>query len=188
MTNSNLFELILRNTCISKVLETVASIELDHWYVGAGAVCQTVWNIRHGYDPTEFIKDIDVVYFDSSNLSADAEQELSDMANQSLMNLKIPVEFTNQARVHMWYENEFGFEIDPYDSTEDAIATWPTTASAIGVRLTSKRDLKVCAPFGLDDIDKLIVRPNKKLVTQSIYEAKANRWKKHWPKLKVIPW
>ena len=40
----------------------------------------------------------------------------------------------NETRVHLWYEAHFGYRIDPYASVEDAINTWPTTATSIGVR------------------------------------------------------
>jgi hypothetical protein len=36
----------------------------------------------------------------------------------------------NEARVHLWYERRFGRHLEPYRSTGDAIATWPTTASS----------------------------------------------------------
>ena len=48
--------------------------------------------------------------------------------------------------------------------------------------------LAIVAPFGLDDLFALVVRPNKALVTQAVYEAKAARWRQHWPGLTIIPW
>jgi hypothetical protein len=47
---------------------------------------------------------------------------------------------------------------------------------------------RACAPFGLDDLFGLIVRPNKSLVDRNVYEAKAARWAALWPRLTVIPW
>src|ERR1700730_3374080 len=38
------------------------------------------------------------------------------------------------ARVHLWYEDRFGYALKPYLSSADAIATFPTTATAVGVR------------------------------------------------------
>jgi len=40
----------------------------------------------------------------------------------------------------------FGYRIQPYESTEDGIAAWPTTATAIGVRLEGSQ-LEVWAPL-----------------------------------------
>jgi hypothetical protein len=74
----------------------------------------------------------------------------------------IPLEFDvkNQARVHLWYEKKFGYPIQPYRSVEAAINTWPTTATAIAARI-DECGYKICAPFGLNDLLGMIVRPNK---------------------------
>lgn len=44
------------------------------------------------------------------------------------------------------------------------------------------------APFGLDDMFDMIVRPNKRIVTREVYERKAQRWATHWPRLTIMPW
>ena len=188
MTDNELFSCLTKNDCIREVLENAAELRLDDWYVSAGAICQTVWNIKHGNCPTSFIKDIDLVYFDIHHDTRETAQTIGRDVQELFGHLPIPVEITNQATVHVWYESEFGFAIEAYKSTEEAIATWPTTPSSIGVRLESDGSFKVCAPFGLSDLDSMVVRPNKKLVTKEIYYEKANRWKRHWPNLTIIEW
>lgn len=93
----------------------------------------------------------------------------------------------NQARVHIWYRSKFGYDIQPYQSTEDAIATWPTTATAIGVH-SGSRDVGVYAPFGTDDLFSLVVRANRIQITPEIYAAEVARWTDRWPSLVVLPW
>ncbi|MDE1970451.1 MAG: nucleotidyltransferase family protein [Patescibacteria group bacterium] len=88
----------------------------------------------------------------------------------------------------MWYEQEYGRPIEQYASAEDAISTWPTTATAIGVRREGVRH-NVCAPFGVEDSLKMIVRPNNpKTTIEQVYRNKSTRWKAIWPRLTVIPW
>jgi hypothetical protein len=48
--------------------------------------------------------------------------------------------------------------------------------------------LHVFAPYGLSDLLGLIVRPNKKQITQAIYDAKVKKWQAKWPGLRVVPW
>jgi hypothetical protein len=48
--------------------------------------------------------------------------------------------------------------------------------------------LECCAPFGLDDLFGLLVRPNKRQITRAIYEAKVDRWRPIWPRLTYLPW
>ena len=75
----------------------------------------------------------------------------------------------------------------PYTSSEDAIGTWPTTATAVGVRLAQGRPV-VFAPYGLDDLLGLVVRANRVQITPEIYRRKVSRWTRHWPNLTVLPW
>lgn len=72
-------------------------------------------------------------------------------------------------------------------SEEAAINTWPTTATAIGVRKTGE-EWNIYAPFGLNDLFGMVVRANKTQITKEIYEKKVNRWTQRWPGLTVIPW
>jgi hypothetical protein len=74
-----------------------------------------------------------------------------------------------------------------YTSTRHAIATFPTTATAIGMR-PAPSGIELCAPFGVDDLVELVVRPNKAQITADIYAAKVSRWKMMWPRLQIIDW
>src|SRR5262249_30833403 len=93
----------------------------------------------------------------------------------------------NEARVHLWYQAKFGYPIVPYSSSAEAIATFPTTATAVGVRCRDGK-FECCTPFGLDDLFGLVVRPNKIQITSAIYETKIERWRPLWPQLTFMPW
>ncbi len=68
-----------------------------------------------------------------------------------------------------------------------AINTWPTTATSIGVRYRDG-NFQVYAPYGLHDLLGMVVRPNKTLLSREVYEKKADRWRKMWPKLEIVAW
>ncbi|MFD7005021.1 MULTISPECIES: nucleotidyltransferase family protein [Rhodococcus] len=34
----------------------------------------------------------------------------------------------------------------------------------------------------------MILRPNPVLAAREVYESKAARWQKEWPRLTVVPW
>ena len=104
-----------------------------------------------------------------------------------LADLPVRPDAKNQARVHLWYAARFGYEIRPYCSCEDALASWPTTAAAIGIRWVDGT-LLVEAPFGIDDLLSLVVRPNRVQITPDIYAAKVERWGRVWPLLRILPW
>jgi hypothetical protein len=180
--------LLEKNRIVTSILDGAPLLELPDWYLGAGCLPQTVWNKLHGFPPTAHIKDYDLVYFDGSDLSYQGEDSHVKAGQKLFNNLGARVEIRNQARVHLWYQERFGYTIEPHRSVEDAIASWPTTATSVGVRRDSNGRFLLCAPYGLSDIFAMIVRPNKKGVTREIYEEKAQRWARSWPKLTVLPW
>lgn len=170
-----------------EILGRSQEIELPYWYLGAGCISQTYWNYKHGFDPSEHVKDVDIAYYDAADLSESAEHQHEQRIRTLFADLPLRFDVKNQARVHLWYEQRFGYPITPYRSVEDAINTWPTTATSVGVRW-DRHESRIYAPFGLNDLFGMIVRPNKAQITREIYEVKANRWIKCWSKLTVIPW
>ena len=156
------------------------------WLV-AGAVVQTVWNAKLGFSPDHGIRDIDIVYFDAENLTAKSEQEEEQRIRSLFSTLPVQFDVKNEARVHLWYEARFGYPLDPYPSVEKAIATFPTTATAIGVRVIDGR-FEIFTPFGISDLCRLVVRPNKAQITAKIYDQKISRWRTLWPDLDIRPW
>jgi uncharacterized protein len=181
-------EAILKENEITQaVLSVACELDLRDWYFGAGGVAQTVWNVLHGFEPAVGIKDYDLVYFDAADLTIETEWEAEAEVDDRVGDLGIVVDVKNEARVHLWYEQRFGRHLEPYRSTGEAIATWPTTASSVGVRSDHGRFV-VCAPFGLADLFAMVARANKTIVTRDVYEEKVARWATHWPQLRVVPW
>lgn len=135
------------------------------------AVAQTVSNHESGLPPHYGVADVDLVYFDPDDLSREGEERREQVARDRLLGLPARIDVKNQARAHLWCEVKFGYAIAPYVSARQAIATFPTTAAAIGIRPTPS-GLSVYAPFGLSDVFALIVRANKAQITRAIYEAK----------------
>jgi hypothetical protein len=187
ITQINYLEGVLKKSpVVTEVLRLAPQLELTDWYLGAGAIAQTVWNELHGFPLEQGILDCDLVYFDG-DVSEEAQEANIQKGRGLFGALSIDVEIVNEARVHIWYKEAFGKEIKPYKSSENAICTWPTTATSVGVRYEGDRFV-VFAPYGLDDLLGMIVRPNKIQVTQEIYKKKAARWSGIWPKLTVIDW
>ena len=183
----HLKEIVLQSPLLEPVLVALEHQNLEQGYLCAGGVAQTVWNHLLG-KPLEYgIKDLDVIYFDSSDLSEESEVQTSHALERLLKNGSVPLDVKNEARVHLWYKRRFGYSIAPYLSSKDALASFPTTATAVGVRLARGR-LEVCAPFGLDDLFALIVRPNPRQITLEIYQNYCERWSSRWPELTYLPW
>ncbi|MFE9098753.1 nucleotidyltransferase family protein [Streptomyces sp. NPDC007264] len=177
-----------RNDVLAEVLGRAATMSLPGWYVTAGCLFQTVWNMVTDRPPTTGIKDYDLFYFDSTDLSWTAEDEVIEAGREVFHGLPAEVEIRNQARVHLWYEQKFGKPCPPHDSAEAAIDCFAATTCCLGVRLEPTGEWRVYAPHGLSDMFNLVIRPNPVLAPQEVYEAKAARWKSQWPELTVLPW
>ncbi len=181
------FSVIKQNEELMKVFDALDKLDIKNYYVGAGAIAQSIWNYKTGKDINYGISDIDIVYFDPTNNGEEQESKLRESLKAMLGDFPLWLDIKNQARVHLWYKEKFGYDILPYESLEAAINTWPTTATAIGVRKI-KEDWVVYAPFDLKDVMDLRVIANSRSITEEIYMNKVKKWKTKWPELDCLEW
>jgi hypothetical protein len=177
-----------RNETVIRVLDAAARMALPGWYLVAGCLYQTVWNVVTGQPPEAGILDYDLAYFDPSDLSWEAEDSIIQAGRTVFGDLTAPVQIRNQARVHLWYEQKFGVRCPPHSSTEAAIDTFEATTACLGVRTEPGGRWRIYAPHGLADVFNLVVRPNPALAPREVYRAKTMRWQRQWPSLTVLPW
>lgn len=191
LTSSNfeeeLIDIISKNQLILNVFELAKQLNLQHYYIGAGCLVQAVWNYLLDKPLNYGIDDIDIVYFDN-DLSYQTEDRIIKNAQEIFKDIPIKVDIKNQARVHLWYKDRFGKELIPYKTIEEAIDSWPTTATSLGIRSDGFDNWKIYAPYGLHDLFQLVIKANKKLITEEVYLNKAQKWKKKWPELRIITW
>lgn len=181
-------EIINKNKELMQVFDEMRNFNFESYYIGAGCITQSIWNDLTNRPLHYGIGDIDIIYFDDQDLSYEAEDKVIRIAEQVFSDIHIKIDIKNQARVHMWYKDKFGIELEPFRSLEQAIDTWPTTATAFGVRKELDGNWKVYAPFGFSDLFNLTVRPNKRLITEDIFMNKATKWKRKWPELTIVMW
>jgi hypothetical protein len=170
------------------VLRGMQALALPDTLLGSGAIYNTVWNALTGRPPLTGIKDADVVYFDDSDLSYEAEDVAIRRAAEYFADLPIPVELRNQARVHIWFPQKFGTPYPRLKSSADMMLYFASRTHAVAVRLEDDDRLSILAPFGLDDIFSFRITPNPALDNAATHAAKAARAKAVWPELSVVPW
>lgn len=146
-----------------QVLRVIRDLELPDAMIFSGAIYQPVWNHLTSRAPDYGIKDYDVAYHDASDTSYEAEdvviQRVAAAFEPPLRDL---VEVRNQARVHLWFAKKFGAD-EPYPPLENSAAAlkrFVATAFCVGVRMEADDSLSVFAPFGLEDLFALHLRPN----------------------------
>jgi hypothetical protein len=170
------------------LLTAAREVGLAQWRLVAGCLYQTVWNVLTNKPARTGIKDYDLIYFDDSDLSWEAEDQIVQRVGMHIRNLSAPVEVRNQARVHIWFKNRFGADYSPLRCADEALTRYAAVVHAIGVRLERDDRLDILAPFGLDDLFNMVIRPNRVIDNAASYAAKAVRAKAIWPEVVVIPW
>jgi uncharacterized protein len=180
-----LIRIILQNPYVNEILHSNPFPQIKDWYLAAGGIMQSVWNHMSGYEITKGIKDYDLIYYDP-NLEKAAQNEHSKRIREQFKHFPVEIDVVNEARVHLWFEEYFQNTIDQYTSCEDAIRSW-NPCGAIGVRKNGK-NFEICAPYGLNDIFEMTLRPNKSHFLQFSYEDKAQKWSAKWPTMKIVPW
>jgi hypothetical protein len=182
-------EAIIRaDAVLLPLLVALRDIGLPDWLLVAGALYNRVWNELSGRAPLTGINDIDVVYFDGSDLSYEAEDRVIQRFAARFADLPVPVQVRNQARVHLWFPEKFGQPFAPLTSSAEMLRLYASKTHAVAVRLEADDRLTILAPFGLDDVFSFRIAPNPALQNRPAHEAKAARAKSIWPEITVVPW
>lgn len=187
MTDHARLAAILRaDPTLMRVLTGARALALPDWLVFSGAVYQAVWNDLTGRPPGYGVKDFDLGYFDPDTSYVAEDRIIQRVAAAFDEPLKTRVEVRNQARVPIWFPEKFG---EPYPSiacTADALRHFVAPCFAVGVRLEADDRLFVEAPFGLDDLFALVVRPNPYRPRAKDWDAIVQRLQSRWPDVKVV--
>lgn len=180
---------IIRQTpFLVATLERLRELGLpDSWLV-SGAIYNSVWNHLSGRPPLTGINDIDVFYFDASDLSYEAEDRVLRRAEPVFADLPLPVQIRNQARVHLWYESHFGAPYAPLTRSCEAVDRFASTTHAVAARLEVTGEITLYTPFGVEPMLAFRMVPNRKTENRATHERKAARASKVWPELVVEAW
>ena len=187
MTDTNRLTAIVRNDLeLMTVLTTIRGLDLSDWLIFSGAVYQSVWNDLTGRAPGYGVKDFDLGYFDH-DVSWDAEDVvIKRVADAFEEPLRSRVEARNQRRVSEWFPAKFGEPYPPVSNTAEALTRFVAPAFAVGVRLEADDTITVVAPFGLDDVFNMVIRPNPNRSLAKDWSKVTARASERWPELRVV--
>ena len=184
-----MLELILRtDPLVMDILRRARALALPDWRLVSGAIYQSVWNALTGRPSGHGIKDADLVYFDASDLSFEAEDRVIRAVAPTFNGLGLPVEVRNQARVHLWFPERFGASYPKLSCTEESLLNYASRTHAVAVRLEADGRLDVVAPFGLADVFAMRIVPNPALDNAETHAEKARRMRDLWPEVEVVDW
>jgi len=181
-------EIIRSYPDLMDVLARARDLNLPEYWIVSGAIYNNIWNYLTERPYMHGVKDVDIFYFDRSDLSYEAEDNVIKRADHVFANCTPPVEVRNQARVHLWYKDHFGEDYAPLTSSEEGIDRFASITHAVGVRLRKNDQLDLYAPYGLNEIFSFRITPNYVLNNEKTHIAKGMRALQNWPELTVVPW
>ncbi len=180
MEKEDIINLVKQDQWMMEVLQIAQSLDLPDWMIGAGFLRNKIWDYLHGYKQKTPLADIDLIYFDQSNTDKSVEKKYEgELKGKMDLNWSV----NNHARMHLINGDA------PYVSTTDGLAHWVETATCIAIKLNVKGELELIAPYGIDDLVNLVLRPSPKFSRQlDIFYERISRkqWLEKWPKLKVL--
>jgi hypothetical protein len=183
LTAAAFVDRIRANPFNAELLERLPDLGLPQCNLVAGCLFQTVWNLESNRDPAADIRDYDVFYFDSSDLSWDAEDIAIRRADALLGDLPIRIELRNQARVHLWYEAKFGGAYPALASATDGIDRYLVACTCVGIDAVTGT---LHAPDSLDDLQAGRLRLNPRNPRPDLFLAKAADYRARWPWLTIL--
>ena len=170
----------LRNDPVRwRLLGVVAELGLPDCWIAAGFVRNAVWDALHGWEPSPPAGDVDVIWYDPARL----DPELDRTFEERLRNAEPGIDWSvkNQARMHARNGDA------PYASATDAMRFWPETATAVAARRKPNGACEIAAPYGLEDLMSLTLRPTARFVSDKrpVFDQRVARkeWLEIWPKL-----
>ncbi|WP_241238698.1 nucleotidyltransferase family protein [Colwellia sp. Arc7-635] len=172
-------ELIESDQLRLNALACIRLLDLPECYIAAGFVRNLVWDSLHQKLEPTTLNDVDVIYFDANESSADKFIEYERKLTQLLPQLNWQVR--NQALMHLKNNDE------PYNSSLDAMSYWPEKETAVGIRQLSNGGFECIAAFGFDSLFKLQLTHNPKRL-KSVFNHRINSkgWLAHWHNLIVV--
>ncbi|MCZ4108738.1 nucleotidyltransferase family protein [Brevundimonas diminuta] len=183
---ARLTEIVRADAGLMHILTVMRELNLPDWRLFSGAVYQAVWNAQTGRPVGYGIKDYDIGYFDADT-SWDAEDAVIKRVVAAFEPpLRDQVEVRNQARVHLWHPAKFGGSYSALTNTDEALTRFVAPCFAVGVRLEEDGEITVAAPFGLEDVFNLTIRPTPDRPVAKDWDRIIEKAKARWPELNVV--
>jgi hypothetical protein len=150
-------------------------------YLGGGMIRNAVWDHLHGYGSPTPSDDVDVIHFNPNETEKRHDEAIQARLASLVPNAKWSVK--NQARMHL-VNGEIA-----YSSLDDAIYRWPETATAFVARLDDAGRVEFVAPYGFDDLLRLLVTntpPFAGRIDVIRKRVKEKQWQRFWPRLRLL--
>ena len=147
----DILQVIEQDTEMMAVIKTTMKLGLPDSWVSAGFVRSKIWDVQHGFVEPFSLPDVDVIYFEPTDTREETEKVHEAKLHEWMPG--VPWSVKNQARMHTVND------LEPFTSATDGMAHFPETVTALGVKLSESGELVLSAPWGVQDVLDMVVRP-----------------------------
>lgn len=177
MNEAQFVSTILENPINATILERLSELQrhAPQVHLTSSALFGTVWNVQSGQASTQNIPDYDLFYW-HPDTSYEAEDEVIAFAEQFFQDVEATIELRNQARVHLWFNQKYGLRRPPIISAQQGIEQFLVCCTCVGIDAAGQ----VYAPYGLDELEKGILRLNPLNHSPNLYAAKVHSYRQRW--------
>ena len=84
-TEREIIDLIQEDKWMMELLKCAQTLNLPDWWICAGFVRSKIWDVLHGFDERTRIPDIDVIYYDRTNIEKSVEKEYEEALERLLL-------------------------------------------------------------------------------------------------------
>ena len=153
-----------------RVLHLLADLDLEDAYVTGCFARDAVWDAAHRRAPQP-VDPVEVTYVDRARTGLDIDAQLQ-------------VELSARAPKKAWKVENAARRGADVRTVHGALRGAPDTTRAVGVRFTRGGNLEILAPYGLEDVFGLILRPTRGGTLASLRaEAENEGWVRRFPRL-----
>lgn len=161
-------------------LAALKSQQLPQGYLAAGFLRNAIWDELHGFKKPTPLNDIDVIYYNPSDISKESELHIENALSAQVPSAHWQVK--NQARMHVKHGH------NAYKDCEEAISYWIEQETCVAIRLCPNEEgdkFDMLAPYGLSrnfagTISINPRHPRGDVFTQRVH---SKNWLLTWPQL-----
>lgn len=172
--------IVLRDNYRMQCLFAVQALNLPQAYLAAGFLRNAIWDDIHGFTTPTPLNDVDVIYYNSSDTSKQADKDIERALMAVLPSARWQVK--NQARMHLKHAHA------AYKDCEEAISYWVEKETCVAIRLCgndSRDKFDVLSPYGLMSNMAGTISINPRYPRRDVFTQRviSKNWLTTWPML-----
>ena len=175
---------LLSDEQFKEVFTIINKLHLPNAYICGGVIRDYVWNKKHDLPSSLLFGNIDVFYYDSNESN---EQYL---IRQTMINQNYSKYLWNLTNTALKDRRETKLKL--HKNIESTLKQFPETCSSVAVNYDQAHNLTIIAPYGLEDLFELKIKPTptfrKGQINYQTYKQRVKRkeWSKKWNKLIIL--